>query len=77
VVRRPRGNPRRDPRALVEFLWAGDALALLEARGAARGVRGRPRRFLWERIVQELRLSEIASAVRVQLKARGERPTHP
>ena len=75
VVRRPADNPKRDPRALVELLWAGDALALLEARGVARGVRGRPRHFLWERLVQELELAEIAAAVRKQLKARRARPT--
>jgi hypothetical protein len=74
LVRRPKNNPRRDARALVELLWAVDALALLEARGADRGVRGKPRRYLWERILQEFRLSEIASAVRDQLKSRQARP---
>ena len=74
VVRRPEDNPRRDPRALVELLWADDARALLEARGAARGVRAKPRRFLWDRIVQQLELSEIAFAVRGRLKARGAQP---
>lgn len=76
LVRRPKDNPSRDPRALVELLWASDALALLETRGAAHGVRGKPRHCLWERIVRELELAEIASAVRRQLKARPARPAH-
>jgi hypothetical protein len=43
-VRSAGPNPAPDPRAMAEFLWRDDALALLEARGAARGMRGKPRR---------------------------------
>lgn len=71
TIRRGRKNPQRDPRALVELLWLDDALALLEARHVARGVRGRPRRLVWDRVCAHFSIDEIAAAVRAQLKARA------
>lgn len=71
TVRRGRKNPRKDPRSLVEFLWLDDALALLEARDVARGVRGKPRRLVWDRICEHFSVDEIAAAVRAQLMARA------
>ena len=63
-------NPGLNPRALVELLWSAQALALLESRKAARGVKGKPRRVLWDRICREFGIEEIAEAVRDGLKAR-------
>jgi hypothetical protein len=71
TVRRGQKNPGRDPRCLVEFLWLEDALALLETRDSARGVRGKPRRFAWDRICDRFSVDEIAAAVRAQLRARA------
>ncbi len=71
-VRKPRRNPQRDPRILVELLWADQAVALLEQRNAARGVRGKPRRVVWDRVCEHFGIDEIAAAVRVRLKARTE-----
>jgi hypothetical protein len=70
-VRHGRKNPRKDPRSLVEFLWLEDALALLEKRNIARGVRGKPRRFAWDRICEHFSVDEIAAAVRARLKTRA------
>jgi hypothetical protein len=70
TIRRGRKNPHRDPRSLVELLWLDDALALLEARQVATGVRGRPRRYVWDRVCEYFSIDEIAAAVRVQLRAR-------
>lgn len=70
TVRRPRRNPQRDPRVLVELLWSDQALALLEQRNAARGVRGKPRRVVWDRVCDHFGVDEIAAAVRARLKAR-------
>lgn len=74
AVRRARKNPGRDPRSLVELLWLDDAIALLEERDAARGVRGKPRRAVWNRVCECFDVDEIAEAVRVQLKARARMP---
>ncbi len=72
TLRRSRLNPRRNARVLAELLWSGQALALLEERGAAKGMRGKPRRVLWDRVCECLSVDEIASAVRHRLKARSD-----
>jgi hypothetical protein len=76
-VRRGRKNPTRSARALVELLWLDDAMAMLEARGGARGYRGSPRRIVWDRVCALYSVDEIAQAVRVQLKARSARQETP
>ena len=73
TVRRGRNNPRRDPRSLVELLWLDDAIALLTRRDVARGVRGKPRRMVWDRVCEHFGVHEIAASVRAQLKARAAR----
>ena len=75
TVRRPGKNPGRNPRALAELLWSADAISLLEERDIVRGIRGRPRRMLWDRVCEEYSVDEIASAVRLRLKARATRPS--
>ena len=70
VVRRARNNPRIDPRSLVELLWLDESIALLDQRAAARGVRGKPRRIVWDRVCEHFQVQEIAAKVRDQLKAR-------
>ncbi|MCA9627891.1 MAG: sce7726 family protein [Myxococcales bacterium] len=77
VVRRERKNPSRDARALVELLWLDDALALLEEHGAARGVRGKPRWAVWDRVCEVLDIDVIAGAVRATLKATAKRRGTP
>lgn len=76
TVRKGRKNPACDPRSLVELLWRDDAIALLEQHGVAGGVRGKPRRAVWDRICERLGGDEIATAVREQLKARRAPPAH-
>ena len=71
TVRRSRNNPQRDSRSLVELLWLNDSIALLTERDVARGVRGRPRRMVWDRVCEHFEADDIATAVRSQLKARG------
>ena len=77
TVRKSRNNPGRDPRILAELLWAEDALALLEQRNVAKGVRGKPRRVLWDRVCEHFTLEEIASAVCTRLKARTSNQVRP
>ena len=70
TVRRPQRNQHRDPHFLVEMLWSEHAIEILEQREAARGVRHKPRRVIWNRVCECLSLEEIADAVRAGLKAR-------
>ena len=72
-VRRARRNPGKDPRSLAELLWLDDALALLEDCGAIRGLRGKPRKVVWDRLCECLTANEIDAAVRAKLKDRAER----
>jgi hypothetical protein len=74
TVRRARNNPRRDPRFLVELLWLDHAIVLLEERNAARGIRSKPRRLVWDRVCSHFGVDEIAAAVRTRLKARATNP---
>jgi hypothetical protein len=77
TVRRARTNPARDARALVEFLWLEDSIALLEQHGLDRGVRTKPRRVIWDRICESFDIEVIAAAVRAKLKSRTVLPAHP
>jgi len=70
-VRRSKENPNRDPRSLVELLWLDGAIRLLEEHAVVRGMRGKPRRIVWDRICDHLGIDEISAAVRTQLKARA------
>ena len=75
-VRRGRKNPGRDPRSLVELLWLDEAMSLLEKKNSTRGVKGKPRCFIWDRICEIYSIDEIAETVRKHLKMRV-RPTNP
>lgn len=69
--RTPKANPSVDPRALVQLLWSNEMADLLEKIGAARGVRGKPRAALQERLVQVMNPEELGAAVRSALKGRA------
>lgn len=77
TVRRAQMNPARDARALAEFLWLEDSIALLEQYGLDRGVRTKPRRIIWDRIYESFDIEVIAAAVRAKLKSRAMLPAHP
>jgi len=64
-------NPHLDVRALAELLWHHDVLGMLQQRGACRGVRGKPRRFAWDRLCEVYEVNEIRNAVRARLKERA------
>ena len=70
VIRRAKRNRSVDPGALVELLWYSEAIELLEDVSAARGVRGKPRRVVWDRVCQYFNTNEIATKVRAQIRAR-------
>jgi hypothetical protein len=76
-TRRALQNRAIDPRSLVELLWLEDALTLLESRRAARGVRGKPRELVWDRVCENFDVTEIAAAVRDRLKTRATQRTAP
>ena len=68
-VRVGEANPNRSARALVECLWLEDAMTFLAQRRPLRGLRGKPRTVVWDRICDLFSIDEIAAAVRGHLKA--------
>lgn len=72
TVREPVRNPRVDLYALAQLLWREEALAALEERGLADGLRSKPRQVLWRRLADELSLDELSAVVRQRLKDRGD-----
>lgn len=63
-------NPAVDPYAIVQLLWRGEALAILERVGADHGVRTKPREVIWARLVESLTVAVLRCEVRNVLKAR-------
>lgn len=70
-VRAAKMNEHLDPFAIAQLLWRDEALCELEARGAAEGMRSKPRHFLWDRLADLLELDDLRSVVRERLKARA------
>jgi len=61
-----------EAKALAEFLWKDEALEILEERGLDRGFRSKPKHALWEKISEELSVTELGSLVRETLKSRTD-----
>lgn len=70
VARRERANPGLDLHAVAALLWRDEALALLETRGRARGLRSKPRRDLYRALVDSVHSSELRRCVREALRSR-------
>jgi hypothetical protein len=68
TVRNGSSNPAINVRALVELLWHDEALQLLRARGADRGLARKPRRHAWDALVQAYAVDELREIVRGRLK---------
>jgi hypothetical protein len=68
-------NPAVEGYALAQLLWRDETLAALERVNAAKGVRSKPRKVLWERLSEAIELDELRLLVRNVLKSRsGWRP---
>jgi hypothetical protein len=63
-------NPSPDPLAIARLLWRDEALALVEERGAAKGLRSKPRLAIYRKLVEVFSLRELRDEVRSQLKSR-------
>lgn len=66
-------NPGIETRALAELLWHADALELLRGKGCHRGLSGKPRAYVWDRVAQVCSVDEVRDAVRAKLKERSAR----
>lgn len=71
-LREARRNPSVDALARARLLWRDEALELLIRAGAARGLRGRPRADLYERLVSVLGRETTLLRVLEAVRARGD-----
>ncbi len=71
-VRPGQRNPAPEPGAIVQLLWRNEALSLLEDLSLAKGVRGKPRKVLWDRLAGSIPPSTLARHVRKALRSRSD-----
>lgn len=64
-------NPAIDPMALAMLLWRDEALAAAEQLGISKGLSGKPRRFVHERLAVALEIDALRALVRSTLKNRA------
>ncbi len=72
TVRAGGKNPAVSALAIAKLLWRDEALQLLAALGAADGMRSKPRRILYSRIIELCDLPQLQASVRNQLKSRKD-----
>ncbi len=63
-------NPKKEKVAIASLLWRDEALQLLEEIGQAKGVRSKPRKFLYERLASVLADDSLRAKVRKCLLTR-------
>lgn len=69
TIRREYRNPQIDLLSQAQLLWRDEALAALERRELAEGLRSKPRKALWLQLVTRVP-SAVSEIVRESLKAR-------
>ncbi|MBP2846353.1 MULTISPECIES: sce7726 family protein [Dickeya] len=65
-------NPSIDKVSLAMLLWKDEMLSILEELGLERGLKSKPRRFLWLKLSECLETNQLRDAVRAKLKARKD-----
>lgn len=70
VIRPSVANPMVVARSLVTLLWKDEVLAALDERGLSRGVRGKPKRVLYDRLAEAMTIDDLRGLVRLCLKKR-------
>lgn len=68
-------NPGIDTRALAELLWHAEAMDLLRRKGQHRGLSGKRRSEVWDRVSQVCTVDEVRAEVRSRLKTRTATPS--
>ena len=72
-VRKARRNSSVDPTAIVQLLWREEAVEILHDLGVRRGVSSKPRRIVWQRLIEAIDSTEILRLyVRETIKGRSD-----
>lgn len=69
-VRKGRLNPNIDPLALSNLLWREEALDILKEKGLHKGYLSKPRREIYQRLVEYIGIEELKHHVSKQLRSR-------
>ena len=72
VLRPAASNPEPVPYAIAQLLWRDEAMAVLQERGDASGLRTATRWRLWEALAEQLPLEQLRREVRNRIKARQD-----
>lgn len=70
--RQSKFNINVNARDLVELLWREEAFYALTERNQHRGLASKPRKFLWDALVECVDLGELKNIVREAIKKRGD-----
>ena len=71
-ARSPRNNPQPNKRSIVKLLWRSEALELLEEIDSAKGIKSKPRQYIYDKLANVAELDVLRTRVRFQLKNRTE-----
>jgi len=63
-------NYQIDPSSLVQLLWREEALNILKENNLERGLVNKPRKLLWDRLVEKFSLDVLKSYVTETLRSR-------
>ena len=63
-------NDSTDKSSVASLLWREEALSILEKISADKGVRSKPRRFIYERLAETLDAETLKKQVRQKLRSR-------
>lgn len=70
IIRESTANESIDPFSLVQLLWRSEALSILKVLGLEKGMLSKPRRVLWQKLVDSVLLEDLKFYTREQLKSR-------
>jgi hypothetical protein len=65
-----RVNQCIDPNAVVQLLWRDEALDILASFNLTKGLKSKPRSFLWKTLADQLSIVELCEVVRRTIKKR-------
>lgn len=71
TLRRNKKNPSPDAFSIVGLLWRDEAISFLDKIDTANGVRSKPKKFIYEKIIEIADLDKIRARVRKQLRNRS------
>ncbi|EPN9527828.1 sce7726 family protein [Cronobacter malonaticus] len=72
TVRTDKRNPNIDKLSLSMLLWKDELLSILKGLGQERGLKSKPRKYLWALLADTLPTDELRAFVRATLKARKD-----